>query len=242
VSGPTQRSSMRRISERLDTLVPIEFDAALLNPSGPEPHKPVFRVKGTAGLVISTRIFFSQAGQLFAVSTNYGAAGGDFSHEQLGPGAWEVEVRRTGIGRGGHVRLSKSFRATVSAIQPPPPPLLPPQRPVAPVIEATASGPLTAAVFTVTGTGFLASQPAGPDGITVRLVDGVNLQDWAMFFTRSDGDRKIHLVTDPLDTTLLKRNALGQAFVHVSATDSRRDPTSSPANEPLWSNTITFPF
>jgi hypothetical protein len=240
VTDPAQRTSMRRISERLDTLVPIEFDAELLNPSGREPHKPVFRVKGSAGCVISTRIFYSQAGRLMSVSDNLGAAGGDFGSLQLGPGLWDLEVRRTGIGNGGYVRLSKSFRATVSARAPSPPPPTP--RPVPPAITAAIGGPPSAVVFTVTGTGFLRRQTAGPQGITVRFVDGVDFQSWVMLFTGSDENGGVRLVTDPLDTTVLPRNAFGQAIVHVSATDSRRDPTSTPANEPLWSNTVTFRF
>ena len=239
VTDAAQRSSMRRINERLDTLVPVELDAELLNPSGREPHLPVFRVKGTAGCVISTRIFYSLAGQLMSVSENHGAAGGDFGSMQLGPGLWDLEVRRAGIGSGGYVRLSKFFRATVSATPSPPVPL---PRPVPPVIAVVHGGPPNAVVFNVTGSGFLTSQPAGPQGITVRFVDGVDSQSWLMLFTGSDASGAVRLVTGPLDTTLLPRNALGQALVHVSATDTRRDPASTPANEPLWSNTVSFTF
>src|SRR5688572_18392245 len=78
VTDSAQRASMRRLSNRLDTLAPVEFDAQLLNPSGQEPHLPRFRLKGTTGLVISTRIFYSLAGRLMSVSDNFGAAGGDF--------------------------------------------------------------------------------------------------------------------------------------------------------------------
>ena len=239
VTDAAQRSSMRRINERLDTLGPVEFDAQLLNPSGREPYKPVFRVKGTTGCVISTRIFYSQAGQVMSVSDNHGAAGGDFGSMHLSPGLWDLEVRRTGIGSGGHVRLSKSFRATVTATPSPPTPL---PRPVPPVIAVTHSGPPNAVVFDVTGSKFLASQPAGPQGITVRFVDGVDSQSWLMLFTGSDAVGAFRLVTGPLDTTILPRNAFGRALVHISATDARRDPTSVPANEPLWSNTVSLPF
>lgn len=240
VTNPAERSSMRRLGERLDMLVPVELEADLLNPSGTEPHVAKFRVKGTAGCVISTRIFYSLAGQLMSVSDNHGAAGGDFGAPQLGPGAWDLEVCRTGIGHAGHVRLSKSFRANVSAASPPPSPPVP--RPVPPSISVVHSGPPDAVVFTVRGTGFLADQLAGPQGVTVRFVDGVDLQSWVMLFTGSDGSGATHLVTGPLDTTVLPRNALGQALVHVSASDKRKDPASAPANEPLWSNTVSFAF
>jgi hypothetical protein len=175
-----------------------------------------------------------------AVSDNLGAAARDFGVLQLSRGQWDVEVRRSGIGSGGYVRLSKTFRATVSAPAAPPPP--PPPRPVPPVMTVSHSGPLNAVVFNVSGTGFLASQPAGPQGITVRFVDGVDVQSWVMLFTGSDANGAVRLTTGPLDATVLRRNAFGQALVHVSATDSRRDPTSVPANEPLWSNTVAFQF
>lgn len=239
VTDAAQRSSMRRINEVLDRLVPIELEAELLNPSGTEPHRPVFRVQGSAGCVISTRILYSHAGQLMTISENFGPAEGDFSSANITPGLWDLEVRRAGIGSGGFVRLSKIFRATVSERQSPP---VPQPSPVPPVIAVSHSGPPNAVVFEVTGSGFLASQPAGPQGITVRFVDGVNLQSWVMLFTGSDASGTIRLVTPPLDTSRLPRNALGQASVHVSATDKRPDPASTPANEPLWSNTISFTF
>jgi hypothetical protein len=104
------------------------------------------------------------------------------------------------------------------------------------------SGPSDAVRFVVNGTGFLPNQPPGPDGITVRVVDGVNLQDWVMLFIGSDASGRIHLETNPLDTRLLVRNSMGQAKVNFSATDKRRDPNSVPANEPLWSNVVPFTF
>ena len=104
------------------------------------------------------------------------------------------------------------------------------------------SGPANAVRFVVNGTGFLPDQPSTRDGITVRAVDGVSLQDWVMLFTSSDHDGRIHLETNPLDTRLLPRNSVGQAKVSFSATDKRRDPSSVPANEPLWSNTVSFTF
>jgi hypothetical protein len=76
----------------------------------------------------------------------------------------------------------------------------------------------------------------------VRVVDGVNFQDWVMLFTGSDSSGKIRLEANPLDTRLLTRNSLGLAVVNFSAADKRKDPNSVPANEPLWSNVISFTF
>ncbi len=235
VSTPQQRASMKAMIALLRTLPPIALEAQLLNPGGKEPYTPVVRVNSSPGLVISTRFHFIESGREFAPSQNFGAAGGDFSPTQLPPGQWEIVVRRNGISSAGYTRLSKAFRTTVTRDEPPPPP-------TRPSIQVVHSGPAHAVVFVVTGTGFLPDQPASRDGITVRAVDGVNLQDWQMLYTGSDHNGTIRLETGPLDTRLLQRNALHQAKVSFSATDKRKDPNSIPANEPLWSNVICFTF
>jgi hypothetical protein len=238
VSTAQQRASMRAMIALLQTLPPVSLEAQLLNPGGREPYAPVIRVTSNPGLVISTRIHFIESGREFGASQNFGAAGGDFSPTQLGPGQWEIVVRRAGISNTGYTRLSKSFRTTVTQVEHPTPP--PPQTP--PSISVERSGPANAVRFVVTGTGFLPNQPSSPDGISVRVVDGVSFQDWVMLFTGSDSGGRIRLETNPLDTRLLARNSLGVAAVSFSAADKRRDPNSVPANEPLWSNVISFTF
>lgn len=238
VSTAQQRASMRAMIALVRTLPPISLEAQLLNPGGQEPYAPVIRVNTSPGLVTSTRFHYIESGREFAPSRNFGAAGGDFSPTTLSPGQWEIVVRRAGISNTGYTRLSKSFRATVTRGEHPAPPT--PQIP--PNISVTHSGPANAVKFVVIGTGFLPNQPAGPNGITVRAVNGVDLQNWIMLFTSSDSDGKIRLETNPLDTRLLPRNALGLAMVHFSATDKRKDPHSVPANEPLWSNVVSFTF
>ena len=109
-------------------------------------------------------------------------------------------------------------------------------------IELKQSGPLNAVKYAITGSGFLPSQPQSSQGITVRAVDGVNLQDWVMNYTGSDAGGKISLSLGPLDTNTLPRNAARQAIVNFSASDKCRDPSSVPANEPLWSNTVTIRY
>jgi hypothetical protein len=240
VSTPQQRASMRAMIALVRTLPPIGLEAQLLNPVGQEPYKPVIRVSSSPGLVISTRITFIQSGREYPAGQNFGAAGGDFSPTHLGPGQWEIIVRRAGISSAGYTRLSRSFRASVTAAGGGHTP--PPTAPTPPSISVERSGPAGAVRFVVTGTGFLPNQPAGADGISVRFVDGVNLQDWVMLFTGSDSGGTIRLETGELNTGLLARDALGLARVHVSATDKRRNPNSVPANEPLWSNVVTFTF
>jgi len=240
VSTAQQRASMRAMIALLPTLPPISLGAQLLNAGGREPYAPVVRVTSSPGLVISTRIHFIESGREFPPSQNFGAAGGDFSPTQLAPGQWEIVVRRAGISNAGYTRLSKSFRTTVTRAEESAPPTPPPQ--TRPNISVARNGPADAVIFVVTGTQFLPNQPAGPRGITVRVVDGVNFQDWVMLFTGSDSGGGIRLETNPLDTRLLARNSLGLATVHISATDERRDPNSVPANEPLWSNVTSFTF
>ena len=55
-------------------------------------------------LELFTRSHFIQSGREFAPSPNVGAAGGDFSPTQLGPGKWESVVRRAGISNTGYTR------------------------------------------------------------------------------------------------------------------------------------------
>lgn len=234
-----QIRSLRGIDGLLQTLSPISLNAGLLDAEGVEPFQPIVRLVASPGLVISTRVLFFMSGQLFHYSQDYGAAGGDVTPTQLGPGRWDIVVRRSGIGNGGYQRLEKVFRATVTRSSSPPPP---PAAATKPHIGVQSSGPASAVMYAVTGTGFLPNQPPSQQGVTVRAVDGVNNQDWVMIFTASDATGAINLTLGPLDTNLLPRNAAGQAIVSFSATDKRRDPSSVPANEPLWSNTVTFRY
>jgi hypothetical protein len=240
VSTAQQRASMRSIVDLLRTLPPISLEAQLLNPGGTEPYVPVIRVTSSPALVISTRIHYIESGNAFPSSRNFGAEGGDFSPTTLAPGQWDIVVRRAGIGNTGYVRLSKAFHTTVTRAERPPDNR---PSPSPPHISVEHSGPANAVRFVVTGTNFLKNQPPPPssDCITVRVV-GVPLQDWALLYTSSDSAGKIRLETNPLDTGLLNRNALGQASITFSATDKRKDPNSVPANEPLWSNTVSFTF
>lgn len=130
-SPAAQNRSLLGINDLIGMLSPISLDAALLDSDGVEPFQPVIRIAPSQGLVISTHVLFIISGQLLYYSPNYGAAGGDVTPTQLGPGQWDIVVRRSGIGSGGYQRLEKSFGATVARDQNPPlpprPPLPPPQ-------------------------------------------------------------------------------------------------------------------
>jgi hypothetical protein len=234
-SGP--RRSLRAIGKALEALTPFDLQATLLTERGVEPFEPVIRVSATSGLVISTYIYFSQNDEVLYQSPNYGAASGDFRPTQLSPGQWQIVVRRSGIGNSGYMKLERSFTARISRIAPPP------AAPTRPRIEVTQSGPLNAVVYTVTGTEFLRSQQPGPQGIAIRAVDGVDPQQWIILRTTgSNEDGAIHTTLAPFDIAILSRNALGQAVLNFSAADTRTDPNSTPANEPLWSNTVTLRY
>jgi hypothetical protein len=108
---------------------------------------------------------------------------------QLGPGSWSVIIRRKGIDSTGYVRLERSFTCVVTAAPkpdedpPPKPPSKPASRPKIAVMDERSGRSVT---LHVTGEDFLPDQPPTPQGITVRVVDAVNVQDWAMLPTGSD--------------------------------------------------------
>ncbi|MGI5290266.1 hypothetical protein ACQEVF_43980 [Nonomuraea polychroma] len=239
VSSRQQRTSMRALIDLLSSLPPVTLTAQLRSGAvGTQPYDLVIRVNPGGGLVISTRISYASAGQVFGGDANFGATGGDLRPAQLGPGRWEVTVRRRGITNAGYVSLAKSFTVQVSADAGPadPPP------PTRPRISVRKDGPVDAVMFTITGSGFLPGQPDSPSGIAIRAVDGVTLQEYPQVFTASDTTGAIERTWGPLNTLLTQRNAGGFALIHFSATDSRRDPTSVPANQPLWSNTVDIPL
>ena len=55
-----------------------------------------------------------------------------------------------------------------------------------PSIMVKASGSLKARTYVVTGSGFLPDQPDSYEGVTIRVVNGPNPQDWLMLFTGSE--------------------------------------------------------
>lgn len=236
VSSREQRTSMRGLIDLLARLPPITLTAELLSGArGTEPYTLAVRVNSSDGLVISTRLYYTSGGQTYVGGVIHGAAGGEIQ-TQLSPGRWQVTVRRSGIANTGYVRLEKSFTVDVNARGGPPP--VQPEV-VRPIIEVQPSGSADGVTFTIKGSGFLADQPTSPDGIAVRAVDGVTLQQYHRVFTGSNSRGEIEVVWGTLNPALLARNALGQALIHFSATDSRRDPTS-PAGDFLWSNTVTI--
>ncbi|MEZ0071190.1 hypothetical protein [Planotetraspora sp. GP83] len=147
VSSRQQRTSMRALIELLGSLPPVTLTAQLRSPAmGTEPYAPVIRVSPSDGLVISTRISYASAGQVFGGDVNFGATGGDLRPAQLGPGRWEVTVRRCGISSAGYVSLAKSFTVRVAVDASPADP--PPTRPR---ISVRKGGPVDAVMFTITG-------------------------------------------------------------------------------------------
>jgi hypothetical protein len=241
-----QQRSLRGLCGLVETLNvgPLTLDAALRSPrQAIEPYNLEVTIGPTQGVVLSTRIHLFQSGVERWGGPNYGPASGDFTPTGLAPGEWDVVVRRSGLENTGYRRLEKSLgRVTVTRYVPPPAPPPPSPAPTAPHIDVQESGPAEAKRYVVTGTGFLPNQPSGFQGIAVRAVDGVQNQNWVLLYTGSDASGKISLTTGELDTTLLPRNAAGQAIVHFSAADKRTNPSSVPANQPLWSNTVTFRY
>lgn len=242
-----QRASMRGVSQLLDTLVPITLPANLKTPGGTEPIEVVVALTSSPGLILSTRITFVRAdGAVFGRDENFGNAGGDKNLGGLGPGTYVVVVKRTGIANDGYKVLQQSFPIHVNAAPAPPAPAPhPTPAPVPPHIAVSSSGAATAVTLLVTGTGFLPNQPANNNGITIRVVDAMNpLLGFAPpIFVKSDAAGAIDATLNAFDSTQLAVNPIsGKTGVAVSATDSRKNPSSVPANEPLWSNTVTIGF
>jgi len=240
-----QRASMRGVNELLDTLVPISLQANLKTAGGTEPIDVVVALTPSPGLILSTRITFVRAdGAVFGGDKNFGNAAGDKDLGGLGPGTYHVVVKRAGIANDGYKVLQQSFPIQVNAAPSPPAPHTP-RAPVPPHIAASSSGAASAVTLHVTGTGFLPSQPANNNGITIRVVDAMNpLQGFAPpIFVKSDTTGAIDATLDAFDSTQLAVNPIsGKTGVAVSATDSRKNPNSVSTNEPLWSNTVTIFF
>jgi len=75
------------------------------DPAQTEIHENVDAGESVAEVLeLYTRSHFIQSGREFAPSPNFGAAGRDFSLTQLGPGKWEIVVRRAGISNTGYTR------------------------------------------------------------------------------------------------------------------------------------------
>jgi len=252
VTDTKSQISLREIIHVLQNLTPITLDVQIAGESqGKDPFDLALRFSASGGIIWFTTIQQTLIGGNTYSKDISGVAGDHFI--TLSSGNWEINVKRSGISDIGFVTLGKVFNNIIVSAPPrpvtppsePPKPVTPPsspQRPAAPVLSVSTAGSKNAVVFTVTGNSFLANQPPNLQGITVKFGDGVNIQDWQMLHTGSDASGSIRLVTQPLNTTALPRNALGQALVNVMATDSRRDPTSIPKNEPLWSNTVRFTF
>lgn len=229
-SGDAQPFSMQAAIQQLQGLPPIKLDANVIGSrEGDEPFAPVIRIGSSPGVIISTRIHYESGGRTWGVSENVGAAGGDVGGLTLSPGSWTLTVRRAGIGATGYMKLEKALHLRVRRSGP-----SGEETPIRPTIEVTHEFEGVNVTFTVTGQGFLANQPRNLEGITIRIVDGWNFQNYAHFYTGSDENGAIHAEIGPLDVRRLTLN-FGIRRVHVSATDSRKDPNSVPANEPLWS-------
>lgn len=244
VMSVEDRRSLAAMLATLETLPPIRLEATLAETSGQEPFDPQIAVSSQAGLVLTTHVDFFENGVARSSSENFLGLGGRLPRlPSLGRGSWRLVVHRDGVSAAGFVRLEKAFDVRVTAApQPPPPP--PPPRPalVPPAITATAEPSAAGVMIRVKGIGFLPNRPKNASGIVIRLVDSVLFQDAGGFFAASDGSGAVDAAVGPVNVGTLRRNALGQASVAVSATDSREDPSSVPAHQPLWSNTVTLPF
>lgn len=234
--GDGDRGSLRHLCALLPTLPELTLRAELLHV---REARPTVRISGTNALVLRTWLDKLSGGTNFGDGQDLGGSGGDVELTRLGPGVWTLVVHRAGIDHDGYRTLTQTLpRVTIPRDAPEPDPPPPPPQ-VRPTITVEESGPLDHRVYRVTGRGFLPDQRGGQDGVRVRFVDSIDVQSWWMNPTESDSQGRIDHTTGPLDTgTLIRRQGL--AGLTISATDRRKDPDSTPANEPLWSNHVQF--
>lgn len=161
-------ASMRAIIQTLQNLTPITLEAQIVGSrSGEEPFKLVIRLNESRGITWHTYIEprLVDSNKIQFLNHDYGSSGGDFSATQLGPGNWQITVKRAGISNTGFISLSKTLDTiTVSAkpIAPPPQPLPPPPQPK-PTISVQSNGDGS---FKVSGSGFV------PTNATVNILVG----------------------------------------------------------------------
>lgn len=214
-------SSMQAIIQALQNLTPITLEAKIIGSrSGEEPFQPVIRLNASGGIIWHTEIDFHLNGEVRATSDNLGSAGGDFTPTQLGPGNWQLVVRRAGISNTGFVSLSKTLDTiTVSARPQPPPPDQPPPPLVKPFIAVQSKGDGS---FVVSGSGFV------PKNATVNILVGDGTLRNPLVFSVSaiDGAFK------DLPTGKICQG-VGQLFFEAS--DGRIDRGSQ-----VFSNTVTI--
>ena len=220
-------SSMRAIIQLLENLTPLTLEADLIgNHYGEEPFEPIVRLNACGGITFGTYLEYILNGEkaLIEDQIDYVKAPHNFNINQLGPGEWQLIVKRAGISNTGFVSFSKTLPLiTVSAHHQNPPPSRPPIPPAnPPIISASTEGAGAGTVLIVTGSGFLPNKI-----VTVRVADDVFHERNFQQTSTISGELKMRIS--------LECNS-GQPF-HVSATDSRN---AAGILGVLFSNNVTL--
>lgn len=235
VAGDAHRGSLAALGPVLDGLPPLTLECRVDPLHGVQELWPRLHLERSPGLVLATRYVVRHSSGGVLESHNLGNETLDLPIGVVGVGTATVEIRRAGITSAGPSILTRTVQLRVDPRDvPPPPPPPPPQRPH---LAASWSRREDLVVFSIDGTGFLPNQPVSPQGITVMFTD---LPAWQMVHLGSDAAGAIRHSFEPVPLDGIPLNALGVRRVTVRATDSRKDPTSVPAGEPLWSNTVTL--
>ena len=224
VQDSERPSSMRAIIQRLQNLLQITLEAAIIGDrNGEEPFIPVIRLNASGGITWQTFIEYHLNGKAVSSSKNFKGSGGDFAPTQLGSGGWNFVVRRAGISNTGFVSLSKTLPPITVSERHRSTPLPPPIQPAnPPVISASTEGSGPGSTLIVTGSGYI------PDKIiTVRVADDVLHERNFQRSSTTAGELNMR-ISLPCNS--------GLPF-HVSATDSRPAPGILGV---LFSNTITL--
>lgn len=226
VQHPENRPrSLGAVIRALQNLPALTLDAELLSETtGEEPYQLEIRLNPSAAIIWHTTVVAFLDGRPFP-SRELGAAGGDVRPTQLGPGAWDITVERSGIGSDGMTVLTKAIGHIVvrakQVAKPPPPP------PVPPVINVRSKGDGS---FVVTGEQFV-----GGAVVAIRVVRSDHPLDAGasvvLTSTASASGELAEFPTGNLCAQLPPGDRLS-----FSANDGRLDQS----NHDLTSNTVTI--
>lgn len=119
-----QKSSMRAMILGLQNLPPISLAAEAENTAGEVPFRGVVHLSSSSGVVLETSVGLFRSGQLVGTMRHIGGpSASDVGFAVVDPGAYVLEVRRTGIPNTGITTLTKPFSITGKRpAEPPPPP------------------------------------------------------------------------------------------------------------------------
>lgn len=223
VLSGSERTSMRTMIRALQSLPAITLEIDASNTTGQVPLLTTITIHPSPGVIHSTTGIVTKNGQVVGGPSTEPNVLTTASFDATVPGQYVFTISRVGVPSTGITTLQKDVVINAQ------PHVIPPPPPTPPHISVSSSGSGASAVFTVTGSGFLAQSNVRIH--IVRVADGQILQSDVN--QSSDAQGKLNArIPLPCQTGLL---------FHFSATDGRANP--SDLTGVLFSNTfdITCP-